>query len=137
MAFQIPRDPLAFSLDKSRKGQGGRLRDDRHLKFIRRLPCLVSGRTGQIDAAHIRYGDPKFDKPGTPMARKPDDKWTVPLNHMIHLYDQHQNNERQWWIDKGIDVLQVATDLYRVSGDLDAGFRIVHDARRNIPPWRT
>lgn len=132
----IKRPDTAFSLDVSRKGQGGRIRDDKHLKFLRRLPCLVSGQTGNIDAAHIRYGDPKFGKPGTPMARKPDDKWCVPLNHMIHLYDQHRNNERQWWIEKGIDVLQVAIDLYAISGDLDAGRRIIMDARMRVTPWR-
>lgn len=132
----INRPDTAFSLDVSRKTQGGRLKDESHLKFIRRLPCLITGRTGTIDAAHIRYGDPDFGKPGTPMARKPDDKWVVPLDHYVHLYDQHQNNEREWWVRKGINVLQVAIDLYGCSGDLERGREIIIEANMRGTPWK-
>ena len=135
-SFQVPRLPTAFSLDKSRKEQGGRLKDEKHLQFIRRLPCLATGGTFRIEAAHIRYGDPRYQKPGTPMARKPDDRWTVPLTHEAHQHGQHRTNERRWWEALGIDPCAVAIALYDVSGDLERGLVIISDARKVIAPWK-
>lgn len=139
MAMEIRRPATAFSLDPSRKEQGGRIEDPQHLKFIRSLPCLASGGTYRIEAAHVRYPDPRYGKPGTPMARKPDDKWTVPLSAEMHREErqaQHKKNERQWWADLGIDPLAVAEKLHAATGDFDAGLQIIMDARAALAPWR-
>lgn len=130
---QVNRPATAFSLDPSRKAQGGRIEDRKHLAFIRRLPCLVTGLRSPIDAAHIRYGDPAHGKPKTPLGRKPDDCWVVPLNHDIHM-DQHASGERVWWERVGIDPVAVAARLYAVSGDLDAALAVLADFP-GAAPW--
>lgn len=127
----------AFSLDRPRRG--GRAKDDRHLKFVRSLPCLASGSEHQVEAAHIRYADPDYEKPGTPLARKPDDCWTVPLSadrHRTGKGAQHTMNERAFWQALGIDPLAVARRLYEVSGDRDAGLEVIRMARLQLAPWR-
>jgi hypothetical protein len=48
-----------------------------YLDLIRQLPCILSGRPAE--AAHIRYADAKHGKPETGAARKPDDRWCLPL----------------------------------------------------------
>lgn len=138
MAFEIRRPSTAFSLDPSRKGQGGRVEDAAHLAFIRKLPCLVTGRTDRIEAAHIRYGDPSHRKPKSPMGRKPDDCWVVPLCAYVHREGpdaQHKANERVWWEERRIDVLTTAERLFAASGDRDAALAIIEHARREVPPW--
>lgn len=86
----------------------------RHLDLIRQLPCILSGRAAE--AAHIRYADAKYGKPETGAARKPDDKWCLPLApelHRMHTGCQHDaGNERAWWAQFKIDPLEVCTRLW-------------------------
>ncbi len=105
-----------------------RVQDKGHLKWIRTLPCLASGRLTGIEAAHVRYGSLFHDKRSTGMAEKPDDRWAVPLHHSMHRTGpraQHSENERRWWAGQGIDPLAVAKALYEVSGDDAAGLAII------------
>ena len=84
-----------------------------HLDLIRQLPCLLSGRPAE--AAHIRYADAARGKIDTGAARKPDDKWVVPLAPELHRLNkgcQHGSNEREWWAQFGIDPLQVVEELW-------------------------
>lgn len=100
-----------------------------HLDFIRSLPCVVTGRTDGVDAAHIRYPDLLFGKRATGKGEKPSDCWTVPLQRDQHR-DQHlHGDERAWWEGIGIDPLQVALALHRISGDAEMGCLIVREAR--------
>ena len=135
---EVRKLSTAFSLDPSRKAQGGRIEDPGHLRFIRTLPCLVTGRTDRIEAAHIRFGEPLVGKPKTPMGRKPDDSWVVPLCAYMHREGpeaQHRGNERAWWIEQRIDCLQVALALYSVSGNRDLALTIIMRAVRGVPAW--
>lgn len=135
---EIRKLPTAFSLDPSRKAQGGRIEDAAHLRFIRTLPCLVTGRTDRIEAAHIRFGEPLVGKPRTPMGRKPDDSWVVPLCAYMHREGpeaQHRGNERTWWIEQRLDCLAIAQALYACSGDRDAALTIIIRAKRAVPAW--
>jgi len=103
-----------------------------HLKWIRTLPCLITGRRTGIEAAHIRYGDHRYGKRSTGMAEKPDDRWSVPLHHSVHRTGpsaQHGVNERHWWDDRMIDPLMIAEELWRVSGDDDLGFATIRGKR--------
>lgn len=115
-----------------------RVKDDEHLKFIRQLPCLVTGVRWEIHAAHIKYPDPRYFKRYVGIGEKSDDKWTVPLCADEHLFGknaQHKQNERAYWESKGIDPVAVAAALYVWSGDLEAGEEIVREfrlARRNL-----
>lgn len=85
-----------------------------HLDQIRQLPCLLSG--GRAEAAHIRYADASHGKTETGVARKPDDKWAVPLSPLLHRLtteSQHAGNERAWWQQFKIDPLKVAELLWK------------------------
>lgn len=101
-----------------------RKRDDRHLDTIRQLPCAICLDDTSTEAAHVRYAEPKLGKRQTGMGEKPDDAFTVPLCGRHHR-EQHTQNERAWWGGYEIDPLAMALALYRVSGDHEAGERIV------------
>lgn len=124
-AFAVPRKPTAFSLDPSDKAQK-RIKDDRHLAFIRTLPSVLSGSYG-CEACHIRYGDPMYRKKRTGRGQKPDDAWTVPLTPDEHR-EQHSMNEVNFWNRYRIDPLAIAQKLYEVSGDKEAALAIIKQA---------
>lgn len=117
------------SRPKSEKAHRGRERDNGHLAFVRRLPCACGCLRTPCDAAHVRYADLTRGKTATGMAVKPSDKWTVPLTRACHE-EQHGTNERAFWASKGIDPLDLAERLYAVSGDEEAGARIIKNATK-------
>lgn len=125
-AFRIERPATAFALSTGKKRP--REHDDKHLKFIRILPCLVCGRR-DVEAAHVRYGDQRYGKRETGKSEKPHDKWTVPLC-TAHHREQHDANERTWWVEKGIDPLAIASALWASTGDEAAAELIIKNARR-------
>lgn len=108
-----------------------RIRDERHLKWIRTLPCLIGGTTEAVEAAHIRYSDVVFGKRETGKGERPDDRWTVPLSRDQHA-DQHRHGEKSWWGLKGINPLSVAQALWECSGDTGAAETILRKARKHI-----
>jgi hypothetical protein len=82
-----------------------------YLAWVRLQPCLVCGRRGPSDAAHIRAAAPQYGKRYTGKGEKPDDCWTLPLCRQHHE-DQHRTNELGWWAGKGIDPFATAMALY-------------------------
>ena len=89
-----------------------RIEDAGHLAYVRTLPCLVCGRPGPSDPAHLRSAARQYGKRQTGMGEKPDDKWTLPLCRRDHD-DQHRHNELAWWAGKGIaDPFAVALAIY-------------------------
>lgn len=123
----------AFSIKSKRKIRG-RQEDPEHLKFIRKLPCLVTGSMNNVEAAHIRYSDASWGKTNPGVGRKPDDKWVVPLSAAKHRLDpdaQHNGDERGFWERNGIDPLPIARALWTISGDEEAGMKIVLEARKS------
>lgn len=127
------RPDTAFTVIRRRPIRG-RQHDDKHLAFIRTLPCVVSGVQVNIEAAHIRYSDAAWGKVNPGIGAKPDDKWTIPLSaaeHRLNRDAQHNGNEREFWQRNGIDPLPVARALWAVSGDYEAGLQIILGARRN------
>lgn len=134
MAARIERHPEAFALSTHKKRP--RKEDGAHLKWIRTLPCLVTGLRKHVEAAHIRYDSLQHGKPATPLGRKPDDRWAVPLSAEKHrLADdaQHNSNEREWWERHGIDPITTAALLFAVSGDDEAAEQIIRNARARTP----
>lgn len=128
MAFQIARPSSAFSLDPSDKAQS-RIRDEKHLAFIRTLPSVISGRYG-CEACHVRYGDPMYRKKRTGKGQKPDDCWAVPMLPEEHR-EQHAGSEVNFWNRHRLDPLAIAQQLYAVSGDTEAALRVImKDVRR-------
>ena len=106
-----------------------RQRDNGHLAFIRRLPCIVSwvedGRlVSPVDACHVRYGDPARGKRPTGMAEKPDDKWTLPMTRANHER-QHSMSERAFYEALNIDPIELSERLYSISGDERAALDMI------------
>lgn len=126
---QIVRPPTAFTLDSHGPRRRVREHNEAHLAFIRRLPCLACGCSSMIQAAHVRFGDPRLGKRRTGMQEKPDDKYTVPLCGDDHA-DQHAHNEQAWWREKGIDPVRVAQSLWTETGNDDAGQSIIRYAQQ-------
>lgn len=132
MAFQIVRHPEAFTLDSRTRQKQPRKKDDSHLRWLRGLPCLVTGAYG-VDPAHIRYGDPKYFKRAAGGGEKPDDKWAVPMCREQHNL-QHSMNEQDYWRSVGIDPLAVALQLWAHSGNDETGEKIIAQARKASAP---
>src|SRR5581483_4830177 len=81
-----------------------RIRDEKHLAFIRTLPCIVSGDPTTTQAAHVRFGDPAYFKTNPGIGQKPSDCWTLPLSSRLHVgypESQHEHAERDWWRSHG------------------------------------
>jgi hypothetical protein len=129
MASQMPRLATAFSRDKQRKPR--RFAAD-HLAFIRRLPSVVSGSWANIEAAHIRYTDPDYQKQNPGVGMKPDDCWCVPLTAAEHREQHAFGDEKGWWASKGIDPCLVALKLFARSGNDAAGEAIISEARKHL-----
>jgi hypothetical protein len=88
-----------------------RIEDPGHLKAVRRLPCIVCGKHGLSDAAHIRSGSLVHKKRHTGFGEKPDDKWTLPLCRDHHR-EQHSMNELAFWRLYRINPFAAAKRLY-------------------------
>ncbi len=110
-----------------------RIHDEKHLAFIRTLPCIVSGNDVSVEAAHIRYSDLRVAKRKVGIGEKPDDRWTLPLSGEQHR-KQHCGSEREFWINVGIDPVLYALALYAVSGDHERGCQIIEAARQCAEP---
>lgn len=134
MSHQIknfaPVGSLLKKKTKKKKSDKGRVKDNAHLDFIRQLPCVISGKW-PVDAAHVRYADLDRGKDYTGKGVKPSDKWVLPLHRDIHS-KQHSMSERKFWEGLGIDPLNLCEELYRISGDLEAGRRLINEARLQI-----
>lgn len=105
-------------IKKSRrhKQKSHRQEDKKHLEFIRSLPCLTSGFSGRVDAHHLTIGRYR-------MGRKLDDRFTVPLQHSLHVGGPralHEMGERAFWNHRGIDPRPIADFLWENTGDFDA-----------------
>src|SRR5207302_10418369 len=97
----------------------------RHLAFVRQFACVVCGKAAPSEAAHVRSGSDG----GAGM--KPSDRHCVSLCTSCHEL-QHRFGELTFWSVLRIDPLNVALRLWTVSGDLEAGDRVIFRARQQI-----
>ena len=107
-----------------------RIKDEGHLRMIRQLPCILSGRPAE--AAHISYGDLQHEKPANAMGLKADDRYVLPLAPELHRLApgaQHNSGEREWWEQFGIDPVEVALRLWKVGRNLEAMMSIVNSVQ--------
>lgn len=111
-----------------------REKDEKHLAFIRKLPCVICGQPSE--AAHVRYTtnwyEKIYGKRHSGKQEKPDDRWAVPLCpscHRLGKEAQHNMSEFIWWCRKHKHPLRLANRLYEISGDQEAGERIVREVR--------
>src|ERR1700758_985674 len=89
-----------------------------HLAFVRQLACVACGKAAPSEAAHVRSGSDGG------AGLKPSDRYSVSLCTSCHEL-QHGFGELTFWSVLRIDPLNVALRLWTVSGDLEAGERIV------------
>ena len=87
-----------------------RVKDERHLNYIRSLPCCICGGI-DTEAAHIRVGSVNHGKRPTGMQEKSSDRWAVPLCNRHHREQHDAGNELKWWAEKGIDPFMLAMTL--------------------------
>lgn len=87
-----------------------RERNERHLDYIRSLPCCICKDDTGTEAAHIRTASLENGKLHTGMAEKPSDKWAVPLCNKHHR-EQHSISEMDFWTKYGIDPFMLAITL--------------------------
>lgn len=105
MAFRIDRNAaVAFSKDTAPVKSKG------YLAWVHDLPCVVSGRQ-PVEAAHVSFANPTFGAHGRGKGQKASDRWALPLHPDLHR-EQHQCNEREWWLSKGINPHMLATILW-------------------------
>lgn len=103
---------------------------ERHLAFVRMLPCIITGiqpHIKVIEPAHVRYSSPFHGKRETGKAEKPHDWWVVPLCQEKHR-EQHSMDEREFWARYQIDPLIVCPLLWLHSGDLRNATAVVNAA---------
>lgn len=127
-AFRIERPATAFSKSPVGTKKRPRENDEKHLSWIRTLPCILTGKR-PVEACHVRYPDPRFNKREVGAGEKPSDRWVVPMCPGKHR-QQHAQNERSFWLAHDVDPVVVAAALFAVSGDDEAAEVILREARR-------
>jgi hypothetical protein len=103
-----------------------------HLEFIRGLSCCVCGNNIQTEAAHVKMSCDWADKRGVGLGEKADDKFTVPLCGQCHR-DQHNMDEREFWIARGKDPVCIALALWSITGNHERGERIALCSWEDLP----
>jgi len=96
--------------------------DAPYLALVRDLPCLRCGVEPAGCAAHVRMSSAALAKTQG-LARKPHDRWTVPLCWGCHTHDpdsQHRVGEQEFWARVGLNPLLVCVALHDVAGDVVA-----------------
>jgi hypothetical protein len=73
--------------------------------------------------------DARIGKVNPGVGAKPDDRFVVPMCGKHHR-KQHGMNEPVFWKECGIDPLLVSLALFSISGDNEAGEKIVQAAFR-------
>ena len=95
----------------------------KHTKFIRSLPCVVCGDLIQTECAHIRFAEPRLQKPNS-RGLKPPDYCTIPLCSQHHRA-QHETSEKDWWTWWRLDPHFISLSLYVNSGNYLKCCRII------------
>ena len=97
-----------------------------HLDFVRSIGiCIACGAEGRCQAMHVR------NKTDGGAGLKPSDKFSLPGCAECHAR-QHRQGELTFWSGLGIDPLDAACRLWTISGNLEAGRRIIFRARQSI-----
>jgi len=117
-----PRIPRTVARGKPKPDPRRRVQ---HLTFVRQLSCVACGKAAPSEVAHVRSGSDGS------AGMKPADRYSVSLCTSCHEL-QHRFGELTFWSTLRIDPLNVALRLWTVSGDIEAGERIVFRARQRI-----
>ena len=101
----------------------------KHLALIRQLPSCLSFCEGPNDPHHLRCMG------GRGAGMKAEDCWTVPLTRMEHCacHLVGSKMELDWFRERGIDIVTLATELWDASGNLEQMTEIVRKHYERIP----
>jgi len=92
-------------------------KNNSYLVFIRSLPCVVTGSTAGIEAAHLSFASPRHGHYGRGRGTKAPDRWALPLNTAEHRR-QHGMSEQAYWLAAGIDPHMIALTIFGLWSDL-------------------
>ncbi len=95
----------------------------RHLEFLRGLDCPIYPGERPIQVHHLLRADKRRG-----LGRRAADKYAIPLSARAHRELHQTGDEEAWLASKGIDGRALAATLWRCSGDLSAGLRVVFRA---------
>jgi hypothetical protein len=96
-----------------------RVRDEKHLAFVRLQGCCLPFCKREAEAAHLRMENLAIGKRETGGGERPSDSFAVPLcpyHHRTGIDCQHNCNEREWWELRGVDPWAIAASLWIASG---------------------
>ena len=102
----------------------------RHQRFMRSLPCLRCSKPAPSECANVGM------VPGLTIL--PSDRYFVPLCGPETIWDdcchsrKHYRGAARFWAELGLDPIDVALQLWRVSGDGTAGQRVMARARQAV-----
>jgi hypothetical protein len=85
-----------------------RIRCEEHLRYVASQPCAICGRSPS-HAHHVRYAQRRG------LGIKVSDEFTVPLCATHHQQLHNTTKEKEWWEERKIDPLLVASALWRES----------------------
>lgn len=91
-----------------------RIRSTEHLDFVRSKPCCACPKAGPSEAHHLTHAQPKAK------ALKAGDQFTVPLCTKHHRELHARGDEAAWWLARGINPIEIAAFLWRISPRLRA-----------------
>ena len=91
-----------------------RFRDQTHVKFVSKQPCLICGRR-PADAHHLRFAQHPA------LGRKVSDEFIVPLCRGHHREVHRSGDEASWWDKAGIDPIGAARTLWTETHPLRSG----------------
>ena len=104
--------PAHSKIDKSGLtiGHPKRLRCKEHLRFVASQPCAICGRSPS-HAHHVRHAQCRG------LGLKVSDEFAVPLCATHHRQIHTTGKEREWWQERNIDPLILASALWQQSRD--------------------
>ncbi len=91
-----------------------RPRSEAHLRWLRTLPCIISGSPDGVIVHHLMHGEPSA------AGARSGDCWAVPLLHSLHDAQypgalHRLAREPDWWAARGINPVRIATRLWCIS----------------------
>jgi Rad52/22 family double-strand break repair protein len=98
-----PIDKSALSISEPK-----RIRCNEHLRYVASQPCVICGRSPS-HAHHVRYAQRRG------LGIKVSDEFTVPLCATHHQQLHNTTKEREWWRQRKVDPLIIASTLWRES----------------------
>lgn len=88
-----------------------------YLAWLHNLQCCVTGVNG-VEAAHVSFPAPWYAHYGRGKGTKAPDLFALPVSPDEHRR-QHNQNEREYWAEKGIDPHLLGLTLWAIYSNYD------------------